>query len=344
MSPRRSRPRHQAPTPPVIPGDPDDGTGFPRIAGDWLEHMAMRDLAPHTVWAHAVNLARFVAWAGLRGVTQPAEVTLPVLEAYQRHVSLLRKADGMPLSITTQLNRLTSLRVFFSWCAKQRRVLFNPASGMTLPRQQRSLPKATLTHDEAEQIMALCDTDSPTGLRDRAVLEAFYATGMRRGELAGIDLSDVDLTRRWVTLRDTKTRWDRVVPLGERAASWITAYLAAARPQLATGDDDGALFLGANGQRLAVGWLTVQVRRYIDAADLGKTGSCHLWRHTAGTLMVEHGADIRIVQELLGHRELSSTQIYTRVAPARLAAIHAATHPGAVLPAADDSPDGQGDM
>jgi len=332
MSPRKPRPRHQAPPAPVIPGDPSDPGGFCQIGGEWLAHMAMRDLAPHTVWTHGVNLARFVSWVELRGVTQPAAVTLPVLEAYQRHVSLVRKSDGMPLSVTTQLNRLTSLRVFFAWCARQRRVLFNPAAGMLLPRQQRALPKATLTHDEAEQVMATVDTGSPLGLRDRAILEVFYATGMRRGELAGIDLADCDLARRWVTLRDTKTRWDRVVPTGERAAAWITRYLTDARPHLATGLDEGALFLGADGQRLAVGWLTVQVRRYIDAADLGKTGSCHLWRHTAGTLMVEHGADIRIVQELLGHRELSSTQIYTRVAPARLAAIHQATHPGASLP------------
>ena len=97
--------------------------------------------APHTLWAHSVNLAKFVAWAELRGVTRPAEVTLPVLEAYQRHVSLRRKADGTPLSVTTQLKRLTSLRVFFSWCAKQRRILFNPASELVMPRQQRSCPK-----------------------------------------------------------------------------------------------------------------------------------------------------------------------------------------------------------
>ena len=104
------------------------------------------------------------------------------------------------------------------------------------------------------------------------------------------------------------------------------------------------MFLATNGERLGATWLTGQVHRYIAASGVGKPGSCHLFRHTAATLMVERGADIRYVQELLGHRGLASTHIYTRVAPERLAAIHAATHPGAVLPAATDNPDGQGDM
>ncbi len=340
MSPSPSRPRGFPRTVPQVPGDPADPNGFCRIVGDWLEHMAMRHMSPHTAWNHGVNLVWFVSWAELRGVTQPGEVTLPILEAYQRHLSLQRKTNGMPLSINTQLGRLTSVRVFFSWCAKQRRVLFNPASGMMLPKARHSLPKATLTHDEAEQLMAVCDLGSPIGLRDRAILEVFYATGMRRRELANIDLGDVDLPRRWVTLRETKTYYDRVVPLGERAASWTTRYLTDARPKLAIREDDGALFLGEGGRRLALAWLTVRVRQYVDAADLGKTGACHLLRHTAATLMVEHGADIRIVGELLGHRDLSTTQVYTRVAPTYLAAIHAATHPGAALPTGTDGTDG----
>ena len=102
-------------------------------------------------------------------------------------------------------------------------------------------------------ILAISDTDTPIGLRDRAVMEILYATAMRRGELAGLDLPDVDLARRWLTLRNTKNRWDRVVPMGERAAAWLTRYLTDARPQLVVGEDPGAVFLATNGERLAAG-------------------------------------------------------------------------------------------
>jgi integrase/recombinase XerD len=180
-------------------------------------------------------------------------------------------------------------------------------------------------------VLSLPDTATTFGLRDRAVLEVLYASALRRGELCGLDLPDVDLARGWLMLRKTKTRYDRVVPMGERASAWVLRYLSEARPQLLFGRDPGALFIAANGERLGVKWLSSHVHHYVEAADLGKSGSCHLFRHTAATLMLEAGADIRYVQELLGHRRITSTQIYTHVAPERLAAVHAATHPGASL-------------
>ena len=185
-----------------------------------------------TMVDHSYWLATFAAWAELRGVNRPADVTLPVLEAYQRHVSLRRKPDGTPLSWSTQARALVALRAFFAWCKKTRRLLSNPAAELVMPRQSHKLPWATLTHAEAEVVLAVPDTATVIGLRDRAVLELLYATAMRRGELVGLDLPDVDLARGWLTLRVTKTRWDRVVPMGERAAAWLVRYLADARPHL----------------------------------------------------------------------------------------------------------------
>jgi integrase/recombinase XerD len=329
MSPRRPVPKRAARTNVVIPGDPSDPAGFHAAVTEWLEWLRTHNYAPMTVLDRSWHLARFITWAELRGVHRPVDVTLPVLEAYQRHVSLRRKSNGMPLSWSSQTKCLVPLRVFFAWCTRTRRILYNPASELVMPKQNHSLPKATLTHDEMEQVLAICDTTTPIGLRDRVMLEVLYATAMRRGELVGLQLADVDLTRNWLTLRKTKTRWDRVVPMGERAGAWVTRYLTEARDHLLVGADPGHVFLAANGERLGPKWLSSQVRRYVLAAELGKAGSCHLFRHSAATLMVENGADIRYVQELLGHRDLSSTQLYTRVAPERLAAIHAATHPGA---------------
>lgn len=324
--PKRTPRRHVA-----IPGDPADPDGFYVAIGEWIEWLESHNYAPQTVMDRSWNLANFVNWAELRGISRPCEVTLPMLEAYQRHVSLRRKSDGMPLAHSTQVKALVPLRTFFAWCTRSHRILYNPASEMVLPRKEHPLPSATLNIGEAEAVLGIPDISMPIGLRDRAMLEVLYATAMRRGELVGLDLRDVDLHRGWATLRRTKNKWDRVVPMGERATAWVIEYLDRSRPELLIGEDPGALFLAANGERLGPKWLSSQVRHYVKASGVRKPGSCHLLRHTCATLMMEGGADIRYVQELLGHRDLSSTHIYTRVAPERLAAIHAATHPGAKL-------------
>lgn len=333
MSPRRPpKPRRGQRTPFTIPGDPADPTGFSALGTAWLTWRTVHNFSPTSRAAQASCLSMFVTWAEVRGITRPAEVTLPVLEAYQRHVAAQRKPDGMPLAWSTQALRLVHVRQFFSWCARSRHIPFNPAAELVLPKQHRRLPKATLTPTEAEAVLSLPDTTTPLGLRDRAAMELLYATAMRRGELVGLDLPDVDLSRGWLTLRTTKNRYDRVVPMGERAAAWLLRYLRDARPQLVCGHDPGAVILAADGERLSGYRLSEQVHHYLEASGVGKPGACHLFRHTAATLMVERGADIRYVQELLGHRNLNSTTIYTRVAPERLAAVHRATHPGTHLP------------
>jgi len=332
MSPRRSQPKRGGRRRFAIGGDPADPVGFAAICNEWLEWLATHNYSEATIIDRSFYVAKFVAWAELRGLSRPNEVTLAVLETYQRHVSQLRKTNGMPLAWSTQAHHLIPLRLYFSWCTRVKHIAFNPASELVMPRQDHKLPAATFTHEEAEAVLAVPDTSTPLGLRDRVIMELLYATAMRRGEVIGLDLPDVDLTRNWLTLRETKTRWDRVVPMGERAGAWLVRYLNDARSYFLVGPDPGAVFLATNGSRLGPVWLTGQVHHYIDASGVNKPGSCHLFRHSAATLMVERGADIRYVQELLGHRDLSSTHIYTRVAPERLAAIHAATHPGAVLP------------
>jgi integrase/recombinase XerD len=312
-----------------LPGDPGDEAGFYVTVTEWLQWLTVHNYAPSTVLGRSSAMAEFANWAGCRGISRPSEVTLGVLEAYQRYVALRRKPDGMALSFSTQQKALVGLRLFFAWCCRSHLIASNPAAELTLPRGEHRLPKATLSVEEAEAVLAVPDTGTVIGLRDRTVLEVLYSTGMRRGELVGLDLGDVDLKRRFLTLRHTKTRWDRVVPTGERACRWLVRYLTEARPALLVGDDPGAVFLAANGERLGPKWLSAQVHHYIGAAAIGKSGSCHLFRHTAATLMVEGGADICYVGELLGHRDLSSTKLYTRISPGRLAAIHAATHPGA---------------
>lgn len=315
---------------PPLPGrhDPDSLAVY---LERFLSALAMRNFSPDTIRDRRHGLSVFVLWCAERGIERPHEVTKPVLERYQRHLYYRRKPDGEPLSFRTQAQRLIPIRAWFKWLARENYILSNPASELELPRPEKRLPALVLTAEEAEAIMAVPDVTAPLGLRDRAMLEVLYATAIRRSELVNLKLFDVDHARAVLMVRQGKGNKDRVVPLGERAKAWLAAYRDKVRPGLVVGRDPGALFLSRDGRPLDPKRLSEKVRGYVEAAGTGKPGSCHLLRHTAATLMLEGGADIRFIQALLGHESLETTQIYTRVSAAKLAEIHAATHPGVRL-------------
>jgi integrase/recombinase XerD len=263
------------------------------------------------------------------------------VERYQRHVFHYRQANGEPLAIGTQQLRLIPVGLWFRWLAKQGVIPFNPAAELELPRQGLRLPKAVLTAREAETVLALPNARTLIGLRDKAILETFYSTGVRRAELIHLRLQDVDVERGCILVREGKGRKDRVVPVGDRALAWIDAYVERTRPRLVRGEDDGTLFLTTRGGPFSLVRMTSLMKEYVERASLEKKGACHLFRHTMATLMLDHGADIRALQEILGHEELTTTQIYTRVSISRLKSVHAATHPGR-FPAAGQQPEEDG--
>jgi hypothetical protein len=193
-------------------------------------------------------------------------------------------------------------------------VLHNPASEIELPKAERRLPRPALTAAEAELVLAQPALNDPIGVRDRAMLEVLYSTGIRRSELAGLAVIDIDHERQTLLVRLGKGKKDRLIPIGGGALAWVARYLAEARPKLAVaGDDDGTLFLTANGEPFGLDALTRLASGYVKASGVPKAGACHLWRHTMATLMLEGGADIRYIQAMLGHAELSTTQIYAQV-------------------------------
>ncbi len=251
--------------------------------------------------------------------------------AYQRHLFYLRKPNGKPLTFASQARALTPVRGFFKWLTRQNVLLSNPASEIELPKQERRLPRHVLTIDEAERVMEQPDVREPLGVRDRAILEALYSTGIRRMEVVNLQLYDLDAERGTLHVREGKGKRDRVVPIGERAVMWVNKYVHEVRQQLIMPPDEGVLFLTQAGEALSSIWLTQVIRRYIGRAEIGKTGSCHLWRHTCATLMLEGGADVRYVQEMLGHAKLSTTAIYTQVSIRQLKSVHTLTHPAAKL-------------
>ncbi len=332
--PRRNVARggvHRGPRGPVEPiGDITDRHSLEFHIAEFLEWSQVRGFAETTIATRKRELDRLHRWLSERGVTRTSEVTKPMMDRYQRWLFHYRKANGQPLTFLTQKNRLMPLRTFFSWATRTNRILYNPAADLELPRVEQRLPAAVLTATEVETVMCGPDLTDPLGVRDRAILELFYATGIRRAEMLRVRLFDFDFERRALSIRQGKGKRDRTVPVTERAMAWVLRYLTDVRPRLVMEPDDGWLFLTFDGEPLAPLTLSYIARRYVQMADVGKSGSCHLFRHSVATLLLEAGVDIRWIQALLGHANLTSTQIYTRVSVSALGAIVDAAHPGAI--------------
>lgn len=310
--------------------DPLAHLALTRAMDEHFEWMLMTGYTADTVRGRRIAIRRFIAWCDDRGLSDPKEITKPILERYQRHLFYYRKTDGAPLSLGSQHACLTPLKTFFKWLAKANHILSNPASELELPRQPKHLPRALLSVEDIEAILRATDPATASGLRDRAMLEVLYSTGLRRTELVNLKRYDADLNRLIVFVREGKGQRDRVVPVGERAALWLDKYLIESRPHLA-GNDCEALFVSDYGEALRPDVLATKVRRYMEEAGIDKPGSCHLFRHACATHMLDNGADIRFIQAMLGHAALTSTERYTHVAIGKLQEIHAATHPAKLV-------------
>ena len=286
----------------------------------YLEALRLIHYAADTVHIRTLYLKYFTAWATAHGLTKPEEVTRADVERYQRW-----------LSVWSQHGRLVAVKGLFRWLTKQRALSANPAAELELPRVTAQRLPQPLTDGETAQVLAGADPTTLIGLRDRAILETGYSTGLRRMELIRLRLYDLDLARGVLAVREGKGRKDRVVPIGERAIDWLQRYLDMSRPQFAVEPDEGTIFLTRRGRPFHPNHLSRLTRDYVVAAGIAKRGACHLLRHTMATAMLEHGADIRVIQEILGHARLTTTQLYTRVSIRLLKTVHTATHPAAKL-------------
>ena len=298
--------------------------------------------SPRTVAAQRHAIGRFIAWCDERGLSRPQDITRPILERYQRHVYHYRKHNGQPLTVSAQLGLILPLQAWFKWLTKQNHILYNPAADLDLPTRPKALPKGLMSVAQIEEILNGCDIAKPDGIRMRAMLEVLYSTGVRRFELAGLKLFDVDTERGALMVRQGKGAKDRLVPIGERACAWVEKYLKEVRPELVSSEDaqhsDYHLFLGDEGQPFDPGKLGDQVRRHLSKNGVQHAGACHLFRVACATHMLENGADIRFIQSLLGHAKLDTTQIYTLVSLAKLKEVHNATHPARLNRATEGRP------
>ncbi len=338
----RHRDQHKRggnPSPHPLQGPP--GTLLNLIQGT-LQAFELKGLKPSTIEGKKKSLQQFHAWAAQRDLDQaPETITRPILEAYARHLFRHRKKNGQPLTAHTRRQYLSALQQLFSWAVKAGHLPANPAADLDLPKAEHRLPTDALSTQELSALLAQPDTQDPLGIRDRAILELLYATGIRRSELVRLALPDYRAERGILRITQGKGGKDRVVPLGNRAQRWLETYLQSVRPLLTTREAEQTLFLTSYGEAFSPDVLSRKVSKWLKDSDPeGKRqgrGSCHLLRHTCATHMLEGGADIRHIQELLGHENLETTAIYTRVSIEALKAVHAQTHPSAKEGSADAS-------
>ncbi len=299
---------------------------FAQVLADYERHLlSERDASPHTVRSYLGDLAGLLEHAHRLGISSLDELDLRALRSWLANQQTRGKAR------TTLARRATSARVFTAWLARTGRVAVDPGASLGSPKAHRTLP-SVLRADEARALVEaaarLADDGSPTGLRDVAMLELLYATGVRVGELVGLDVDDLDGERQVLRVLG-KGRKERTVPYGRPAARAVDAWLARGRPALLAEGAGGALFLGARGRRIDQRAVRTLVHRRIadvpGAPDLGPHGL----RHTAATHLLEGGADLRSVQELLGHASLATTQLYTHVSTDRLRKAYQQAHPRA---------------
>lgn len=303
-----------------------------KAVDDYLGWLQSHGYAETTVRARRHHLAGLVTFLALRGIEEPRRVTVTFLGDYQDHLFAHRKVDGHPLSFRTQAQRLIPVKGLFTWLSNMGAVPSNPTSSLVLPKTEHRLPGAILSVDEVEAVLSEPDTSSPLGVRDRAILEVLYSTAIRRAELTHLLVDDVDQARGILFVRQGKGARDRFVPIGERARYWVQRYRDEVRPELENESHQTALFLSVTGRTIATDVLSRMVTAYVRAGAPSKAGSCHLFRHTAATLMLDAGADVRHIAEMLGHQRLESTMTYTRVSMVKLQEVHARFHPAERVP------------
>jgi len=282
----------------------------------WLED----GLARNTLESYRRDLQQFAAWLKEKCGKELLDAGHAELDGYLSHQFNVAKTRA-----STAGRELSSLRRFYRYLLRQGRLSIDPTLNIASPKQVRPLPKS-LTEADVEALLNIPDTPDPLGLRDKAMLETLYATGLRVSELVAMKVMEASLEMGVVRVMG-KGGKERLVPLGEEAIDWIKRYLAEARPSLLDGRPSDALFVTARGKGMTRQAFWYLIKRRAVTGGVGKPLSPHMLRHAFATHLLNHGADLRVVQMLLGHADISTTQIYTHVARERLKQLHAAHHP-----------------
>lgn len=282
----------------------------------FLEALRKKDFAAATIETRSGALKSFLAYCQKYRALTIYDLKPAFLQKYMAFVHTKKRADNQEdLSISRKRTLLISLKLFVRFLYEKNYILNNYLEKIKIPAG-RALPSSFLAESKIMRIIKAAGKDSPYPLRDRAILETFYSAGLRRKELASLQISDVDFLRQSLWVKAAKNKKERVVPVGASALNKIAAYLEKERPRLAKnikGKDERFLFLSRKGNTISVVRLGELARYYRNMAGIKTQGACHIFRHAMASHMLKNGADIRYIQEMLGHSSVSTTQIYTKV-------------------------------
>jgi site-specific recombinase XerD len=303
-----------------IPTEDQPSTGWIDALQEFDADLRRRGAADKTRRAYGIDVGQFAMWASKRELEPP--VVTP--KALRRYAAMLSQRGAAPSTVG---RKLASLRAFYRCLRDHGAIEQNPADLLTSPKRPQRLPKV-LKPEEVARMLDRIPATTPLELRDRALFELAYASGLRSEELVSLDVGSIDFDAEEVRV-EGKGGKTRVVPTGEHALAAVTRYLERARPALRAGDEEPALFLSKSGKRLSTSDVRRRLRAWARHAQLSAGVSPHWLRHSFATHLLEGGADLRAIQEMLGHASLSTTQIYTRVESQRLRSAYARSHPRA---------------
>jgi integrase/recombinase XerD len=307
----------------------------------YLDHLLVeRGLSRNTHDAYRRDLAKYVGFCAGRGVRAAADVDEDTVTSFVASIAVPRAGGAAPPRPATVVRAVSAIRAFHRYCLSEGEAIRDPTAGVVRPKLPRRLPRP-LPVDEMGRLLDAPDRASPAGLRDRAVLELLYGAGVRVSELVGLDVDDADLDGASVRVLG-KGGKERDVPIGRYAVDALGSYLRRARPALATARSGAALFLNQRGGRLTRQGVTLVLSRSARLAGIQRSLSPHTLRHSFATHLLEGGADVRVVQELLGHASVATTQVYTLVTREHLLEVYATSHPRARLTSAVGRREGDG--
>jgi len=286
--------------------------------------------APDTIRGKIHGLKKFFKWCLTKEVYFIDQIDLDLMDEYLDYLNIYRKPlDGRPLCASNKRALMTFVKTFVEKLHAKGLLPENTLALIELPSKGRPLPRAIFNRQEIEKILGQTMMFGTFGLRDRTILEVFFATGIRRTELMYLNIEDIDFQSQLVRVNRGKGNKERIVPISQRACEWVAFYISKIRSQIAYLGSGTTLFLANNGKRFRPNQLSELVSRYVRLAGLKRSGSCHLFRHATATIMLDEGAELRHVQEMLGHADISTTQIYTHVSRSKLSAVYRDTHPSA---------------
>jgi integrase/recombinase XerD len=294
----------------------------------YRDYLLTLNYAKKTIQSYVFYLNRFFAWLRESGIGELAAVTRDIVRDYQTHLfEEINASTGQPNAVTYQNRSLQTVKSFFHFLSENDYLVGDPAKSIPYAREPQRLPRSILTQSEAKKVLHAPDTKTVLGYRDRTILEVLYSTGIRKEELLNILLTDVDYNDGLIRINCGKGKKDRVVPIGRIACRYLENYIKAVRPSLIRDPYNNHLFLSLRGNRLSKNMVWQIVKSYAGKAKIKKTISPHTFRHTCATLMLRNQANIRHIQELLGHASLDSTQVYASVSIVDLKEVHARCHP-----------------